>query len=135
MLSPRPPAPVAPSIWYDDVAAPHRKLLGNCRPASAVEALSRCVLTTVTGQVPQIPRWSTSSLETPSARKVTGRDQGLLWRSLTGTGFRLTVRPHHRPVWPKRQLRLTLSCATDSIERCRACCLLLSLCPLDLARP
>jgi hypothetical protein len=31
---------VAPSIWYDEVADPHKKPLGNRRPASAVEALS-----------------------------------------------------------------------------------------------
>src|SRR3954451_11332394 len=33
------------------------------------------------------------------------------------------------------QLRLTLPCSAGSIERCRAFCLLLSLCPPDLARP
>src|SRR4051812_39096127 len=43
--------------------------------------------------------------------------------------------PSRKAVWPLRQLRLTLPCSAGSIERCRAFCLLLSLCPPDLARP
>jgi len=43
--------------------------------------------------------------------------------------------PSRKAVWPSRQLRLTLPCSAGSIERCRASRLLLSLCPLDLARP
>jgi hypothetical protein len=38
MLSPRPSTLAAPSTWYADVAEPHRKSLGNRRPASNVEA-------------------------------------------------------------------------------------------------
>src|SRR3954447_19226061 len=43
--------------------------------------------------------------------------------------------PSRKAVWPLRQLRLTLPCSAGSIKRCRASCLLLSLCPPDLARP
>src|SRR3954470_19702756 len=54
---------------------------------------------------------------------------------LDRSGFRAYRSPSRKAVWPLRQLRLTLSCSAGSIERCRASCLLLSLCPPDLARP
>jgi hypothetical protein len=54
MLSPRPSAVAAPSIWYDEVADPHKKSLGNRRPASMVEALSEYGLKTVTIETPKI---------------------------------------------------------------------------------
>src|SRR3954447_4627186 len=49
--------------------------------------------------------------------------------------FRAYRSPSRKAVWPQCQLRLTLPCFAGSIERCRAFCLLLSLCPPDLARP
>src|SRR3954467_4660769 len=54
---------------------------------------------------------------------------------LDRSGFRAYRSPSRKAVWPQCQLRLTLPCSAGSIERCRASCLLVSLCPPDLARP
>src|SRR3954467_10967389 len=54
---------------------------------------------------------------------------------LDRSGFRAYRSPSRKAVWPQCQLRLTLPCSAGSIKRCRASCLLLSLCPPDLARP